>query len=146
MFYYRAIDRDTFAKLRATMRKDGNIDPCFGFSEARWDDPLYAKADLSARIECFACRGRLLVVVETHYGPDYDGHATPRYHEIPATLVAYRAWIDRMQEESEGVDTYSIVSWGSHEIPAYWRKRGTALLDEEYDAIIAEEARSRLLQ
>lgn len=134
MSYYRTLDRDTFAKLRATMRKGGNIDPLFGFSEARWDDTLYAKADLSARIGCFACRGRLLVVVETHYGPDYDGHATPRYHEIPATLVAYRAWIDRMQEESEGVDTYSIVSWFSHEIPARWARRGHDLWDADLQA------------
>lgn len=137
MSYYRTIDRDAFAKFRTSMRRGGNINPLFGFSEARWDDELYSKADLAARIACYAVCDRLLVCVETKYGPDYDGTATPRYHEIPATLVHYQQWRDRMQEESEGVDYYNIVSWASHEIPEYWHKRGNALLDQQMIALFA---------
>jgi hypothetical protein len=138
MSYYRTLDRDAFAKFRTHMRKGGNIVPLFGQAEAKWDDPLYAKADLAARLDCHAINGRVLVAVETRFGPDYDGHATPRYHEIPATVYAYRKWLDRMQEESEGVDFYTIVSWFSLDIPTYWANRGRDLWYADLDAAFTQ--------
>lgn len=135
MSYFRTLDRDAFAKFRTSMRKGGNINPLFGFSEARWDDPLYAKADLAARIGRYELNGRLLVCVETKYGPDYDGHSTPRYHEIPATLAHYKQWLDRMQEESEGVDYYNIVNWFSQEIPQWWAHRAQYLWEQSLETM-----------
>lgn len=138
MSYYRTLDRETFAKFRASMRKGGNVVTLFGAAEARYDDPLYAKDALSARIAAMSIQGRLLVCHETHYGPDYDGTATRWYCEIPATLVHYIAWQERMQEQSEGVDYYNIVSWFSLEIPTRWARRGHDLWDAELQASMTE--------
>lgn len=135
------ITRADFQKLRSLVRKEGNTDSRFGQAEARWDDPLYTCADLAARIACYQIGGRLLVKAETRYGPDYDGTPVTRYHEIPATFRHYCQWVQRMQEESEGVDNYAIVSWLSHENPEYWYKRGHALweasLEQSFIRIIA---------
>lgn len=131
MSYYRTLDREAFAKLRASMRKGGNIVTLFGTAEARYDDPLYAKADLAAHIAAMSVQNRLLVCCETRHGPDYEGNGYLRYYEIPATLVHYIQWQERMQEQSEGVDYYSIVSWFSHVIPTDYARRGHDLWDTE---------------
>jgi hypothetical protein len=141
MSYYRTLDREAFAAFRKSMRKDGNIVPLFGQREARYDDLLWGKDELAFRIAQHAVNGRILVCRETRYGPDYDGEPSRWHYDIPATVVHYVQWMERMQSESEGVDYYNIVWWDSAEIPTYWRKRGEELAYQHtMDLIIAQIA------
>ena len=43
-----------------------------------------------------------------------------------------------MQEQSEGVDYYNIVSWFSLEIPTRWARRGHELWDADLQASMTE--------
>lgn len=114
------MSKQVFLEWRARVRKSTkgesySRDPVFGREvgdlhdvAARDKDWLVERATNAAHINKFAWRG--LVVVRHDY-TDCDGYSGTWWNVIPATLSAYRALHDSVEEGADGTYYLSLVSF-----------------------------------